>query len=707
MERVTFHNAESGFAVIRVHVADHRDLITVVGHIATVSPGEHVQASGTWERDRAHGLQFKATYLHTAAPGTLEGMARYLGSGLVRGIGPQLAERLLAAFGTDVFSVIEQTPARLRDVPGIGPVRAERIADAWRAQRVVRDIMVFLHSHQVGTSRAVRIFKTYGADAIALIKANPYRLARDIRGIGFVSADRIASSLGIEPQSMIRVRAGVGYILGQALDAGHCGLPGDDLVAAVAKQLVVDASRVEEALELERLEGHVVRDSVDQRDVIFLAGLYSAESTIALRLAALKTGRPPWPAIDAAKAIPWVEAKLSVVLADAQRKALEQALLSKVLVITGGPGVGKTTLLNAVLRVLTAKGVRPVLAAPTGRAAKRMTESTGLEARTIHRLLEVDPRHGGFRRNEKHPIDADLIVVDEVSMVDVLLMAALLRAIPDRASLLLVGDADQLPSVGPGQVLADVIASRTVPVVALTAVFRQAAASWIVRAAHRINQGLVPEWPDEPDADCYFVDASDPADAEQKILQLVAERIPRRFSLDAVRDVQVLCPMNRGTLGARSLNTALQRRLNQSAGPRVERFGWTFAAGDKVMQIENNYDREVYNGDLGIVQEVDLDQATLRIEFDGRSLVYEFGELDEVSLAYATTIHKAQGSEYPAIVLPISTQHYVMLQRNLLYTGLTRGRKLVVLVGERRALEIAVRGGGGRRRWSKLKDRLL
>lgn len=705
VERVTFHNPESGFAVLRVHVSTHRDLVTVVGHIATVTPGEHVQASGTWERDRTHGLQFKALYLHTAAPGTREGMSRYLGSGLVRGIGPQLAERLLAAFGTEVFDVIEQTPARLRDVPGIGQVRAERIAEAWRAQRVVRDIMVFLHSHGVGTSRAVRIYKTYGADAIGVIKENPYRLARDIRGIGFVSADRIASSLGIEPHSMIRVRAGVGWVLAQALDAGHCGLPRADLVESAARQLTVDAGRVHQAIDLEVQDGYVVIDRVEDRDVVFLAALHAAESTIATRLRALRHGPPPWPAIDAAKALPWVEDRLGVVLADGQRAALRQALVSKLLVVTGGPGVGKTTLLNAILRILTVKGVRPVLAAPTGRAAKRMSEATGLEAKTIHRLLEIDPRHGRFRRDEQNPIDADLIVVDESSMVDVLLMAALVRAIPRQAALLLVGDADQLPSVGPGQVLADVIASGACPIAALTTVFRQAEASWIVRAAHRINQGLMPQWSDHPDADCRFVEATDPADAEQKILQLVVDGIPRRFALEP-RDVQVLCPMNRGTVGARALNLSLQQRVNPNPGPKVERFGWVFTVGDKVMQTENNYDKDVYNGDLGLVRDVDLDQGTVSVEFDGRTVVYAFGELDELVLAYATTVHKAQGSEYPAVVLPLSTQHYPMLQRNLLYTGVTRGRRLVVLVGERRALEIAVRGRGTRRRWSKLKDRL-
>jgi exodeoxyribonuclease V alpha subunit len=706
VERVTFHNPENGFAVLRVVVRGQRDFVTVVGHIASVTPGEHIQASGVWERDRTHGLQFRATYLHAAAPTTLEGIERYLGSGLVRGIGPHFAKRLVGAFGAEVFDVIERTPVRLRDVPGIGPVRAERIAEAWQAQRVIRDIMVFLHSNGVGTARAVRIYKTYGSDAIAVIRANPYRLARDIRGIGFVTADRIASKLGIEPTALIRVRAGIGWVLAQALDKGHCGLPREDLLEAAARQLQVEADLVADALRLEIEAGEVVADTVGDRPVVFLAGLHTAERVIAERLRALSVGRPPWPVIDADKATPWAEARLAITLGAEQREALKRAVTERVLVVTGGPGVGKTTLLQAILRVLTAKGVRPLLAAPTGRAAKRMTESTGIEARTIHRLLEVDPRTGGFRRDERTPLEGDLVVVDEMSMVDVPLLHSLLRAVPSHAALLLVGDVDQLPSVGPGQVLRDIIDAGTVPVVRLTEVFRQAARSWIVRAAHRINEGLMPEWPPAGEGDFFFVDAPEPEDAQRRILQIVRDRIPQRFGLDPVRDVQVLCPMNRGGVGARALNVDLQRALNPSKGPTVERFGWTFAVGDKVMQIENDYDKDVYNGDLGFVSALDPDQQTLTIDFDGRPVVYDFGELDRVALAYATSIHKAQGSEYPAVVVPVTTQHYLMLRRNLLYTAVTRGRQLVVLVGQMRALAIAVRGAQEERRWSKLRERM-
>lgn len=705
VERVTFHNPETGFAVLRVQVRGHRDLVTVVGHIATIAPGELVQASGEWHRDRTHGLQFKTAYLHAAAPTTPEGIERYLGSGLIRGIGPHFARRLVEAFGADVLDVIEQSPARLRDVPGIGPLRAARIAEAWKSQRVVRDIMVFLHSHGVGTSRAVRIYKTYGADAIALISENPYRLARDIRGVGFVTADRLGRRLGIVKDAMIRVRAGIGYALARALDDGQCGLPRDELIAGAAALLEVSEAQVAEALRLEVAGGDVVVDEVDGRAVVFLAGLHAAERGIAARLLALAAGRPPWPPIDAERAIPWVETKLGVTLAAAQRDALRQAISRKVLVVTGGPGVGKTTLVRAILRVLTAKGVRALLAAPTGRAAKRLGESTGVEAKTIHRLLEVDPRTGGFRRDEHRPLAGDLVVVDETSMVDVPLMYALLRAVPPGGALLLVGDVDQLPSVGPGQVLADIIASGAVPVVRLTEVFRQAAESQIVVAAHAINQGEMPR-PAGTRGDFHIVDEEEPDAVRARIVQLVTDGIPRRTGLDARRDIQVLCPMNRGSLGARALNLDLQQVLNPPAGPTLERFGWTFAAGDKVMQTENDYDRDVYNGDLGFVTRVDPELGEVVVDFDGHLVTYQTGDLDELALAYATTIHKAQGSEYPAVVVPLTTQHYPMLRRNLLYTAVTRGRRLVVLVGQRRALALAVRDRQARRRWTKLREHL-
>ena len=704
VDRVTFHNPENGFCVLRVKARGQRDLITVIGHAAMISAGEFVQASGSWINDRTHGVQFRASFLKATAPTTVEGIEKYLGSGMIRGIGPVYAKKLVRAFGEAVFDVIQQEPDRLREVTGIGPKRAERIIAGWAEQKVIREIMLFLNSNGVGTSRAVRIYKTYGADAVRLISENPYRLARDIRGIGFRTADQIAAKLGIEKTALIRVRAGISYSLAEAMDEGHCGLPVEELVPLTEKLLEVPAELVETALNLELEGGAVVADHLEGRRCVFLAALYRAEREIAEKLKTLAAEKPPWPAIDVDKAIPWVEQKTKLALADSQKAALRVALISNVTVITGGPGVGKTTLINSLLKILIAKAVTIALCAPTGRAAKRLSESTGLEAKTIHRLLETDPRTGTFRRNEEEPLDCDLLVVDEASMVDVPLMRAVLRALPERAALLLVGDVDQLPSVGPGQVLGDIIASASVPVVRLTEVFRQAAESRIIVNAHRINRGLMPDLASVESGDFYFVDAVDAEEGVRKVLAIVRERIPKRFALDPIRDIQVLCPMNRGGLGARSLNIELQNALNPPGEIRIERFGWTFCPGDKVMQVENDYDKDVYNGDLGVVSGIDMEEGELTVDFDGRDVNYSFGELDELVLAYATTIHKSQGSEYPAVVIPLTTQHYPMLQRNLVYTGVTRGKRLVVLVGQRKALAIAVKGSRARSRWSKLRE---
>src|SRR5271168_3569138 len=696
VERVTFHNGENGFCVLRAKARGHRDLVTVVGHAAIISAGE-------WINDRAHGQQFKARFLKTSAPSSIDGIEKYLGSGMIRGIGPVYAKKMVKAFGEKVFDVIEAEPDRLREVTGIGVVRAKRITDAWAEQKAVREIMVFLHSNGVGTARAVRIFKTYGADAVQVMTENPYRLARDIRGIGFKSADAIAMKLGIEKTAMIRLRAGISYALTEAMDEGHCGLPTEQLIPLAEELLEAPKELILTALELERSEGAVIADKVGDTACTFLAGLYRAEQAIAERLIRIVSGRLPWPWIDEERAVPWIEKRSGLQLADSQRAAIRLALMAKALVITGGPGVGKTTIVNSILKILAAKGVRLLLCAPTGRAAKRMTEATGVEATTIHRLLEVDPKGGGFKRNADNALDCDLLVVDEASMVDVLLMQALAKAIPDHSALLIVGDIDQLPSVGPGQVLADIIGSGAVPVVRLTEVFRQAAASRIIVNAHRINQGVMPDLSAPVGgSDFYFVPAEDPETAVLRIVELVKTRIPKRFGLNSIRDVQVLCPMNRGGVGARSLNIELQAALNPAGDRKVERFGWTFAPGDKVMQIENDYDKEVYNGDIGYIDDVDDKEGEIVARFDGRSVTYAFGELDTLVPAYAATIHKSQGAEYPAVISPVLTQHYAMLQRNLLYTGVTRGKRLVVLVGQKKAIAIAVRNVSGRRRWSKL-----
>jgi exodeoxyribonuclease V alpha subunit len=734
IERVTFHNAENGFCVLRIKARGHRDLVTVVGHAAEISAGEWLTVSGTWVNSREHGQQFKASFLRSSPPTTAEGIEKYLGSGMIRGIGPIYASKLVGVFGAEVFEVIEQAPERLREVPGIGKVRASRIAQAWADQKVVREIMVFLHSHGVGTARAVRIFKTYGNDAVQVMAENPYRLARDIRGIGFRTADAIAARLGIEPAAMIRLRAGINYALLEASGEGHCGLPTAELLKLAGELLAVErpgadrtdetgASRreplepalIQTALDLELSEGSVVADVLAAEPTIFLAHLHRDERRIAESLQELAQGSPPWGAIDAGKAIGWVEQRLGLQLAASQKTAVELALASKLLVITGGPGVGKTTLINAILRILAAKKLRIQLCAPTGRAAKRMAEATGLEARTIHRLLEFDPAAYGFRRGAELPLECDLLVVDETSMVDVPLMASLLAAIPPEAALLLVGDVDQLPSVGPGQVLADAIASGALAVARLTEVFRQAASSRIITTAHAINAGTIPDLRSPPEgesSDFYFLPAETPEQAVSLILKVVGERIPARFGFDPVGEVQVLCPMARGGCGSRSLNLELQKLLNPDPAEQVERFGWRFAPGDKVMQIANDYEKEVFNGDVGTIDAIDSDNSELSVLFPtseagtagSRAVVYGWGELDHLVPAYACTIHKSQGSEYPAVVIPLLMQHYAMLQRNLVYTGLTRGKQLVVLVGQKKALAMAVKNHLGRRRYTKLAE---
>jgi len=766
IERVTFHSAESGFCVLRIKARGHRELVTVVGNAAEISAGEWVTVSGQWVNSREHGQQFKASFLRASAPTTAEGIEKYLGSGMIRGIGPVYASKLVAAFGAEVFELIEKAPERLREVPGIGKVRAGRIAQAWADQKVVREIMVFLHSHGVGTARAVRIFKTYGNDAVQVMAENPYRLARDIGGIGFRTADAIAARLGIEATAMIRLRAGINYALLEASGEGHCGLPSAELLKLAGELLAVErpaapaslqpdsaaggvqaqrqrgaaagsasnppadsavpTSRIplepaviQAALDLELHEGSVVADTLTGEPAIFLANLYRDERRIAEALQELAQGAPPWGTIDAAKAIAWVEQRLGLELAASQKAAVQQALASKVLVITGGPGVGKTTLINAILRILAAKKLRIQLCAPTGRAAKRMAETTGLEAKTIHRLLEFDPAAYGFRRGAELPLDCDLLVVDETSMVDVPLMASLLAAIPPEAALLLVGDVDQLPSVGPGQVLSDVIGSGAVTVARLTEVFRQAASSRIITTAHAINAGKIPDLrppADGASSDFYFLPAETPEQAVNLILKVVGERIPARFGFDPIGQVQVLCPMARGGCGSRSLNIELQKLLNPDPVEQVERFGWRFAPGDKVMQIANDYEKEVFNGDVGTIHSIDADNSELSVLFPtneaggqgaaagSRVVIYGWGELDHLVPAYACTIHKSQGSEYPAVVIPLLTQHYAMLQRNLVYTGLTRGKQLVVLVGQKKALAMAVKNHLGRRRYTKLAE---
>lgn len=753
IERITFHNLDNGYCVLRVQAGGHREVVTVVGHAQQIVAGEYVIATGNWITDRTHGLQFKADEIKTTPPHTVEGIKKYLGSGLVKGIGPRFAGRIVEVFKEQTLDVIDQSPAFLSQVKGIGPKLIDKIRDSWREQKTVRSIMVFLHSYGIGTARAVRIYKTYGENAIEMVKANPYRLSTDIWGVGFATADELALKLGIPRDSPFRAQAAVRHVLSEAATDGHVGYP-EELLSERAVQITnIPPTVIADAIEQLRIMDEVVRDTVraaqearvsrqesgvrsqeseatrqeSERagnkataglsvppasclltpDLIFLKPLFLAELGVARSMKALAGGLHPLPAVNADAAIEWAERKMGIVFATSQRAAIREALTRKLLVITGGPGTGKTTIVRAIIETFIAKSLRVLLAAPTGRAAKRLAESTGREAKTIHRLLEMDPAVGGFRRNSENPLDVDLLVVDETSMVDVVLMNRLLQAVPPWACVVFVGDVDQLPSVGAGAVLTDFIESKAVAVARLTEIHRQAGSSWIVRAAHAVNRGEEPESaPAGGSGDFYFVEANEPDAIIGVIKQMMIDRIPKKFGLDPFRDVQVLTPQVKTVLGVANLNKELQAALNPGGKTEVRRLDTAFRVGDKVMQVQNNYTREVFNGDLGRVAHIDLDENLLTVLFDGRSVDYDFNELDELQLAFAISVHKSQGAEYPAVVIPVHTQHYTMLQRNLLYTAITRGRKLVVLVGSRKALWRAVTNMETLQRYSLLKWRL-
>lgn len=708
LERITYVNEENHYVVARLQVSGRRDLATIVGNLPTVTPGETLKLTGEWVQHNKYGEQFKVEAFETIAPATLTGIEKYLGSGLIKGIGPIFARRLVEAFDIDTLRIIEEEPSRLLTVDGIGEVRLQRIRTAWEEQKEIREVMIFLQGHGVSSAYAAKIFKTYGKSSIAIVQENPYRLAKDIYGIGFKTADRIAQAIGIEPHSPLRVEAGVIHVLNELAGEGHVYYPLDGLTKASAGILEVDEDLVAQAVERLRHEERVICEPGPQGVAVYLASLYAAEEGVTRRLLALTEGDAPPADIDIERAILWAEQVNRLRLAEQQKEAIREALIRKVLVITGGPGTGKTTILRCILQILEKKHRLMLLCSPTGRAAKRMGEATGRQAKTIHRLLEFSPKDGRFKRDQHRPLDADLVIVDEASMIDVVLMNSLLKAIPVGAGLILVGDVDQLPSVGPGAVLRDIIASSLVQVIRLSEIFRQARESQIVVNAHRINHGDLPyctDWEGQEQGDCYLLAKQEALEVQAAILELASSGLPQRHRVDPLEELQILSPMQKGPIGTMQLNQALQALLNPS-GPELLRAGRLYRLGDRVMQIRNNYDKDVYNGDIGRIVKLDLEDREVTVRFDDRQVTYDFNELDELMLAYAITIHKSQGSEYPVVVIPVHTAHYVMLQRNLLYTALTRGKRLVVLVGTKKAIAIAVKNHKIQLRYTGLVDRL-
>ena len=717
IENITFTNEENGFTIARVKVHGCQGLVTVVGTMMSPMAGEVLEMRGEWSTHPKFGEQFKVLEYKTKVPVTVYGIRKYLGCGMIKGLGPVMAGRIVDRFGKKTLDIIENDIQRLAEVEGIGKKRIAMITGAWDEQREIRDVMLFLQSHGVSSGYAVKIFKQYGNQAIAVVKDNPYRLAGDIFGIGFIIADQIAAKLGIAQDAQIRVEAGILYVLNQLSDEGHVYYPYEPLISksgeilGVGRDIIVRALgilAVDEKIIIEDLNGDLDTFKGNDRSV-FLTRFHVCETGAARRLGILANTPKSIRDIDSNKAVEWVQRQLSITLAANQIKAIGWAIENKVMVITGGPGTGKTTIINAVLKIFSRLNAGIMLAAPTGRAAKRMSETTGFGAKTIHRLLEYSFQKGGFQRNEDKPLDCDVLIIDEASMIDIILMYHLLKAVPSYATFILVGDVNQLPSVGAGNVLNDIIASGSVPVVTLDKIFRQARTSQIVVNAHKINEGIVPALgtPDssDPQNDFYFIEQEDPEKVLNLILKLCKKRIPQRFNYDPVDEIQVLTPMHKGMVGAANLNRQLQETLNPGDGGiiRGER---AYRVNDKVMQIRNNYDKEVFNGDIGRITVIQWEDRAVTITFDGREVIYDFSDLDEIVPAYAISVHKSQGSEYPVVIIPIVTQHYILLQRNLIYTAVTRGKNLVVIVGSKKAMAMGINNNKTLQRFTRLRYRL-
>jgi len=714
LERITYYNEENSYIVAKLKEKGKKELTTIVGNLAGLNPGESMKVTGKWVQNKKHGLQFQVEKYETLVPATVNGIEKYLGSGLIKGIGPVMAKRIVKVFQIDTIDVIEHSPQRLFEVEGIGEKRIEMIAKAWEAQKEIKEMMVFLQGHGVSATYAVKIFKKYGKESIQTVQANPYRLAADIYGIGFITADKIARCMGVPADSILRAEEGVLYVLNQFIDEGHVYYPYDPLVTKASELLEVIPEVIKQALVNLSEGGRIVieEDAEDAKDavsgslIVYAAPFYQAEIGLAKRLVDLREALSRTRTFDAGTAVNWAEEKLGFTLAPKQKEAIALAITSKITVITGGPGTGKTTIIKAIIRILAALKLKVLLAAPTGRAAKRMQEATGREAKTIHRLLEFTPNKGGFQRDQNNPLEAEVVIIDEASMIDLILMNNLVKAILPHAMLILVGDVYQLPSVGAGSVLNDIIDSEQFPVVMLTEIFRQSENSRIVVNAHKINQGDFPNIGKVNGlTDFYFIQEAEPEKVVHKIIEMCKNRIPRSFGYHPVQDVQVLVPMHKGIAGVGSINIELQKALNPNKSG-ITRSGRNYYPGDKVLQIVNNYDKEVFNGDIGWVKSINTENQELIVDFEDKYVNYDFADLDELVLAYAISVHKAQGSEYPVVIMPVLTQHYALLQRNLLYTGVTRGKNLVILIGTKKALAIAIKNNKTQKRYTKLAKRL-
>lgn len=698
VERITYQNPENGYSVMRVKVKGYDELVTLVGNLLEVPAGSVLLCEGDWKVDKRYGSQFVAQTWEEVMPATLYGIEKYLGSGLVKGIGPKFAQLIVSRFGLDTIEIIETDIKRLYEVPGIGQKRVEKIAESWEKQKDIKNVMLFLQGYGVSTAYAAKIYRQYGKESIDTVKTNPYKLADDIWGIGFKTADTIASKMGYEKNDLRRLKSGVTYTLSHMAEEGNVYAEEEQLVKSAIELLDADEAPVRQAIS-EMLQSE---DLIADAEAIYMPPFYYAEVGTANRLNKL---------LDCVEGslfniipdISVISKQTGVEYDEVQAEAIREAVSSKVMVLTGGPGTGKTTTTQGIIAALKAMGLRILLAAPTGRAAKRMSEATGMEAKTIHRLLEYNPKDG-YKRNDDNPLEGDALIVDECSMIDLLLMNNLMKAIPAGMRLVFVGDIDQLPSVGAGNVLRDIIDSKRIPVIRLTRIFRQAQESRIVMSAHAINKGVFPDTSNGKNTDFFFIQQEDPEQAVDTIVKLVKERLPNAYKRPT-SDIQVLTPMQRGVVGAANLNMALQTVLNPGQ-VSLNRSGYSFRQGDRVMQLRNNYDKEVFNGDLGYIERVDMEDRTLFVCFDGRTVEYDVSELDELTLAYATTIHKSQGSEYPIVVMPVLMTHYVMLQRNLIYTGITRAKKICVLVGTKKALSFAIRNLSVLKRNTKLKERL-